>query len=290
MGKGYDYVWLIDADVLCDPTTLQSLLDAADSDRQIVSGVYWTNWSRPTGLEQEIQHAGPQVWLVHPYGLSGRGWSEAEFREALITRQRVRVWGLGACTLVPKSAIEKGVCFHKTVQLPGGPMAEGEDRQFCAMATRNHYELIADAWPDIYHAYHTDEYDQIPAQLERLTRPDGPVGSSWLASVVVRNLEVPSAPPQHLRGRIGGMGLLPQLEEALLRMKVGDSRLIRTVFPAHWPEAQLRNQTMTIHLSLLDAKPFAVPPVIERELFVGSGRVIDQTTLTAIQCESVANG
>ena len=135
-----------------------------------------------------------------------------------------------------------------------------------------------------------DEYDQIPAYLERLNRPETTVGSGCLVSIVVRNLEVPSAPPQHLRGRIGDLGLLPQLEEALLRMKMGDSRLVRVVFPSHWPEVNLRNQTMTIHLSLLDTKPFGVAPVIDTELFVGSGRTIDQTTLTVAQCEDVANG
>src|SRR5574341_1401347 len=50
----FDFVWLVDADVLCDPYTLQSLLDSADSQlainhgvpAPIVAAVYWTRWQR----------------------------------------------------------------------------------------------------------------------------------------------------------------------------------------------------------------------------------------------------
>ena len=57
---GFEGLWLIDADVLCDTTTLQSLVDC---EVPIVAGVYWTHWNRPGPGSTEVVHAGPQVWL-----------------------------------------------------------------------------------------------------------------------------------------------------------------------------------------------------------------------------------
>ncbi len=66
-----DYVWLCDADVICDTTTLASMLAVA---QPLVTAVYWTHWSQ-RGTETRKIHAAPQVWLRHPYELAGHGYA-----------------------------------------------------------------------------------------------------------------------------------------------------------------------------------------------------------------------
>lgn len=288
--NGYDAIWLVDADVLCESWTLQSLLD---SRAPIVSGVYWTFWSKRSELDAVWQHAGPQVWLRHPYTLSGRTWTEAGFRQALIDRQRVQVWGLGACTLISRAALEKGVSFAKVAELPPGPMSDGEDRHFCARADNLHIEMVADAWPDIYHAYHTDEYDQIDQMMGRLARPSTVVKPEKgdLISAVLTNLESPTTPPQWIRGRLGFLKVLPEVEEALVGLTPGERALERVHFPMHYPDQKLRGRTLTVQIDLLDAKPFRLPPTIDQELVVGSlGKAIDATTMTTDQLNDILEG
>lgn len=284
---GFDYLWLVDADVLCDPYTLQSLLDCG---MPIVSGVYWTQWTRHQPNDAQIQHAGPQVWLSGSYGLSGWGWTESEFRQALIDRQLVKVSGLGANTLFTRDVLKKGIRFSRWTQLAPGPMSEGEDRQLCARAKAMHIPLHADAWPDIYHAYHPAEYDQIPSMLKRLSGEHGSPEVGWLTSIRLKNMEIMNAPPVWIRGRFGMLPVLPQIHEAIAKLSPGERTLVRAVFPASWPEDPLRGRTFVVEVSLLDAKPYSIAPVIDRELFVGgaSGSYCDQTTLTEEQCNVIA--
>ena len=291
-----DYLFLVDADVLCDPHTLQSLLDA---DAPIVSAVYWTNWQRAQAGSTAFQHAGPQVWLRHPYYLDDERYSEAEFRERLVERQRTRVRGLGACTLIRADALRAGVSFAHVDALPPGPMSEGEDRHFCARAQRLHIPMVAEPWPDVYHAYHVAEYGDIPAQMARLAEahPTRPV----LGTLVNAKLELLEPvsdalgrqmmlSPKYVRGRLGCLPVLPQIEEAVVTLARGDSAIIRVAYPAHFPLDWLRSQTRLMRVTLLDCKVARFAPVIQRELFMGStGRWLDSTTLTEQQVRELLN-
>lgn len=286
-----DYIFLIDADVLIDPWTLQALLD---SEAPIVSAVYWTNWQRALPGSTDFVHAGPQVWLRHPYHLDDERHTEAEFREALIRRSRIPVRGLGACTLINVAALKAGVNFSRVDGLPPGPMAEGEDRHFCARAQRAHVLMVADAWPDVYHAYHPAEYGSIPDMMARLARkPVERPKVGDLVSIKVEPLEpVPDSTgrmfmvsPRFVRGRLGCLPVLPQLEATAASLRCGDSRITRVMYPQHYPLDFMRNQTRLFRVTLLDAKPYSFAPVIDRELLVdaASGRVLDSTNFTAAQ-------
>ena len=321
LDENYDYLWLVDADVLCDPFTLQSLLDSADVEHHridpsayrgpIVSGVYWTQWSKQSEEDAEHQHCGPQVWLRHPYEVSGRGWTAQSFREALVQRQRIRVWGLGACTLIPAHALRKGASFSRMGDLPPGPMSDGEDRHFCHRADNLHLELVADAWPDIYHAYHPSEYDRIPEMLERLERvqyalPGGPnsdvnvfhLGTGYakpgdLVSLRISNLELNVAlETQYIRGRLGVLNLLPELEEALHELPIGESKLVKAHYPVHAKNPQLRNQSFVMRVTLFDAKPFGLAPTIDEEVLLGgkSKKVIDCMAYDQKQVDEMVDG
>ena len=160
-----DYIFLADADLILDRTTVRSLLA---SNMPIACAVYWTHWQKAPS-EELVVHAGPQVWLRHPYQLDGRGMDEAEFRRRLMNRELVQVWGQGACTLIRREIVEAGVNFSPAPEVPLVGMMAGEDRHFCIHAERRHIPMGADAWPDIYHIYHLpDDQTHIPAMLARL--------------------------------------------------------------------------------------------------------------------------
>lgn len=296
---GFDALWLVDADVLCDLSTLQSLVD---TETPVVAAVYWTHWQKPVAGTQTV-HAGPQVWLRHPYLLSGHGYSEAEFRAALISRSLLRVWGLGACTLFHRSALEKGVSFAPVPEgLPPGPMSDGEDRHLCERARRLHLPLFADAWADVWHCYHPEQIAELDTWVARLSapHPETPAFGD-LVSVRLDLLEPvphPTRPnqlqqlgPQFARHRLGAGAFLPEIEEALAGMRVGDRRLLSLHFPAHYEYETLRAQQRLVSVTLLDAKPYRVPPTVDRELFVGraTGQWIDATAQPLASVEDLVS-
>jgi hypothetical protein len=176
-------------------------------------------------------------------------------------------------------------------------MADGEDRHLCERARRLHLPLLADSWPDIYHAYHPAEYADIPAQLARLNRPScetPPASGDFVSCKLEVNEPVPHPQnpvqlqyvgPQYVRGRIGSLEVLPELEEALASMTVGERRIVHLHYPAHYEYGPLRGQSRIVTVTLLDAKPFVLAPVIEREVLRGrtSGALKDVTELTEHQ-------
>jgi hypothetical protein len=282
-----DAVWFVDADLLLDPRTLVALRAVR---QPIVCGVYWTRWHKPTA--DTVIHAAPQVWLTHPYGLSGRGRDEAEFRRRLIERQLTQVWGQGACTLIDIAAIKKGVDFSVVPDLPTDGMWAGEDRHFCVRAERLHIPMFADPWPDIFHAYHLpDQIAEIDGQLARMAvpRPEFPrVGD--LVNLTLEALEpVPGhrglthVGPQPVRGRLGGMKLMPDLEDAVLGMRSGDDRIVAMHCGLDHPLEYFRGRRRLIRVTLHDHKPYRFAPVIENEVFVSQRNPVvwmDQTQMT----------
>ena len=267
-----DAVWFVDADLLCDRTTLWSLYHAQ---APIACGVYWTRWHR-TAPESRPLPSGPQVWLRHPYELSGRGMEEAEFRRALAERALTSVAGQGACTLVRKEVWEAGVSFRPAEGVSQEGMMAGEDRHFCIHAERRHIPMIADPWPDIFHIYHLpDDLAKVPAMRERLgaEHPRGPKIGDWV-SILLQPMEpVPqpngqaaTIPAYPARGRLGGMPLLPDLEAAIPTMQRGEERIVKAACGLDNPIPQYRNQKRLFRITLLDCKPFGYPPVLEEDL------------------------
>jgi FKBP-type peptidyl-prolyl cis-trans isomerase (trigger factor) len=89
------------------------------------------------------------------------------------------------------------------------------------------------------------------------------------------------APTQHVRGRIGQVVLHPELEQALLSMERGETRIVRVHFGLDYPFAPYRGKAKLIRLTLIDHKPFGFPPVIEDEVFQNDiGGYLDTTTIT----------
>jgi hypothetical protein len=267
-------VWFCDADLICDRTTLWSLYHA-QTHAPITCAVYWTRWNHTTPK----QPAAPQVWLRHPYQLDGRGMEEAGFRAALQQRDLTPVWGQGACSLIARSVWEAGVTWSPAEGVPQEGLMAGEDRQFCIHAERRHIPMLADPWPDIYHIYRIPEdAERAGVFLGRLgTADEGSPGFGDLVSIHSQPLEPYPQPngtvihvgPQSLRGRLGVLPLLPDLEQALYGMKRGEVRIVKAKIPLHWEIPQVRGQERLFRLTLIDHKPFMYPPVLEDDLRVG---------------------
>ena len=284
--NGAEGAWLADADLIMDRTTFGSLwaLEAP-----IATAVYWTHWTR-RGTETRKIHAAPQVWLRHPYGLEGRGFDEATFRQRLLDRQLVKVPGYGACTLIRRQALEADANFDYLPDVPLVGLMAGEDRHFCLRAERLHIPALADPWPDIFHIYHLPEdAEQIPTMAGRLARfPLLRPHLGCLVSLRLQPLEpVPHSSgwtmlaPQYIRGRLGALVLMPELEEAVYGMNRCTELTIPVHFPTSHPVAYYRGKRRLIRVKLVDCKFMGFPPVVENELLIGaSGKHwLDTTTL-----------
>lgn len=290
-----DAIWLADADLILDRTTLTSLWAV---EKPIACAVYWTHWQK-AGRETQQPHAAPQVWLRHPYILDGRGMEEWEFRAKLVNRELTRVWGQGACSLIRTPVVQAGISFDliPEPQLQVGMMAF-EDRHFCIRAERAHIDMWAEPWPDIFHIYHLpDDLQRVEQMVARLSAVH-PARAGFGDAVSLRldalepfpqpNNQWYRPPGQFLRGRIGALPLLPELEEAVLDMDRGSERIVPVHVPLHYPLPYMRGKRRLIRVQLLDVKPYGFAPVVEQELIVGkSQRAVDSATLSSKQIEGM---
>jgi hypothetical protein len=241
----FDAILYVDSDLVLGPETVASLVHAS---KDIVSANFWTSWSPGTPPL-------PQVWLRHPYELSGKGVTQEEFLRSLDHRQLVPVGGLGALTLIRERVFDK-VSWAKVLGLPTDGMWQGEDRSFCINATRNHVELWADAWPDVFHVYRPSHLTLVEGWAARLPeRPETPklgdLVSFALEAIEERELH---GRREHIRGRLGAIRVLPEIEDALGSMKRGESRVVKVAFPVWWKVESYRAASRNVLVRLLDVK------------------------------------
>ena len=153
----FDYIFLIDSDLVVHP---QTLLHLASANCEIISEVFWTSWQEGT-MEM------PQVWLYDMYEFtSDKSLSQEaktqkchDFIHMLKNAKGFYpVGGLGACTLVSKSALAKGVSFEKIYNLTFW----GEDRHFCIRAAALGIKLIASTYYPPLHIYRDSDLERVP--------------------------------------------------------------------------------------------------------------------------------
>ena len=152
--ENFDYLFLIDSDIVLNPKTIKRLLSL---DKEIVSNIFWTKWN-PSSEEY------PQVWLKDTYTLYNIEPREyitneeanlrmSEFLSKLRIPGTYEVGGLGACTLISRSALEKGVNFNPIYNLSFW----GEDRHFCVRAAVLGIQLYVDTMYPAYHLYRKED-------------------------------------------------------------------------------------------------------------------------------------
>ena len=162
--EGFDYLFLIDSDILLRPETVRHLISR---ERDIIAEVFWTKWTE-NAVEQ------PQVWMSDFYNQfekkPGEKLTQKEEKSrtfAFFKKLKVpgvyEVGGLGACTLISKAAIEKGVSFARIDNLTFW----GEDRHFCVRARVLGVGLFVDTQ---YPAYHVFRPSELPGGLEFLNK------------------------------------------------------------------------------------------------------------------------
>lgn len=147
---GYDYLFLVDSDLVLHPATLKHLIS---TQKDIISEIFWTSWY-PCSPEL------PNVWLYDKYDMVRRERGETltkeeeerrvqEFLDQLRVPGIYEVGGLGACTLISRKALLAGVSFSEIRNLT----LWGEDRHFCVRALALGLSLWVDTHYPAYHIY-----------------------------------------------------------------------------------------------------------------------------------------
>lgn len=156
--QNYDFIFFVDSDLILNPNTIQHLVSL---NLDIVSEVFWTKWT-PESIEL------PQVWLYDHYELVPRARNEQITQEEahrrlfslLDTLRRpglYEVGGLGACTLISKNALNKGVNFSEIKNISFW----GEDRAFCIRAQALGLQLYASTYFPPLHLYRDSDIDKV---------------------------------------------------------------------------------------------------------------------------------
>lgn len=163
----YDYLFFIDSDILLHPKTIIRLIEAQ---KDIISEVFWTDFG---GTGQEL----PQVWLQDEYNFYYKDMEApsvddihrtiTNFLSSLKIPGVYEVGGLGACTLISKKALEKGVNFSRIKNLSFA----GEDRHFCVRAAALGLGLYVDTHYPAFHIYRDSDISRIPGFLEAIDKP-----------------------------------------------------------------------------------------------------------------------
>lgn len=155
---GYDYLFLVDSDLYLHPKTITHLVK---QNKDIVSEVFWTKW------EPNLAPM-PQVWVADQYKLFFARREETldeeevkrrmqEFLDMLKKPGIYKVGGLGACTLISRNALLKGVSFSEIYNLS----LWGEDRHFCVRAVALGLELYADTHFPPFHIYRESDLEEL---------------------------------------------------------------------------------------------------------------------------------
>lgn len=156
--KGYDYLFLIDSDIVLNKQTVLHLISR---NVDIISNVFWSQWNINYALE-------PQVWLQDEFNCFIRDWDKdisdgekwqkkVDFFAKLRVPGIYEVGGLGACTLISKNAIEKGARFKLIENLSFW----GEDRHFCIRAGALGIKLYVDTVYPAYHIYREEYLNRV---------------------------------------------------------------------------------------------------------------------------------
>lgn len=149
--QGFDYLFLIDSDIVIDKRCVLQLLS---NNVDIVSNVFWTQW-RKNGILT------PQCFWIPDIYIQDKAFNvRMTFEEAHAIRMGMveelkspglyKVDGLGACTMISRRALEMGVSFKEIPNL----RIPGEDRPFCIRAGALGIDLYMDS---TYPAYHINK-------------------------------------------------------------------------------------------------------------------------------------
>lgn len=184
--KEYDYLFFIDSDIVLHPKTLDRLISV---DKEIVANIFWTKWNPQV---EEL----PQVWLKDAYNLYSHTSNDnitqaevqrrtSEFLQMLRKPGTYKVGGLGACTLISRSALLKGVNFNPVYNVSFW----GEDRHFCIRAAVLGIQLWVDTYYPAYHIYRTENLEGLPAFKASIPKRDTEILGAKLLDKIIAGVQ-----------------------------------------------------------------------------------------------------
>lgn len=155
---GYDYLFLIDSDLILHPDTLLHLIGTG---KDIISEIFWTQWQPNTMLQPQVwMHDEYNQWEIHPGEQLSPEEIQRRFFAFLQKMQQPGIYevgGLGACTLISSSALSSGISYDRVRNISYW----GEDRHFCIRAAALGFPLFVDTHFPALHLYRDSDLDLV---------------------------------------------------------------------------------------------------------------------------------
>ena len=190
--NNYDYLFFVDSDLVLHPNLIEHL---KTTNKDIIAEIFWSQWHNDRPLE-------PNVWLFDEYDLVPKKLGEElaekemdircnQFLNQLKNPGVYEVGGLGACTLISRDALVKGVSFKPIKNLT----IHGEDRFFCIRAAVLGIDLFVDTHYPAYHIYREKDLDGVQDYVKgyeadlKFVRQCKEQGNKITLSMIVKNEE-----------------------------------------------------------------------------------------------------
>lgn len=157
--NNYDYLFLVDADLVLHPNTLTHLVG---QNQHFIFTVFWT-------LFFGAAYHKPNAWDFHSWVYKG-----TETILKLSKKGTYIVGGGGACTLISNEVLKKGLTFDRLPSLD----FQGEDRHFCTRAQALGYDVMVDTNYPAYHIFMEDQCEEAKKWYENGANPD--FFAAWL--------------------------------------------------------------------------------------------------------------
>ncbi|MFC6653846.1 glycosyltransferase family 2 protein [Paenibacillus rhizoplanae] len=155
---GYDYLFLIDSDLILHPDTLLHLIGTG---KDIISEIFWTQWQPNTMLQPQVwMHDEYNQWEIHPGEQLSPEEIQRRFHAFLLKMQQPGIYevgGLGACTLISSSALSSGISYDRVRNISYW----GEDRHFCIRSASLGLPLFVDTHFPALHLYRDSDLDLV---------------------------------------------------------------------------------------------------------------------------------
>lgn len=142
--KNYDYLFLLDSDLLLNPDTLEHLVSCS---KDIIAEIFWTRFEQTSNSNKW-----PNAWSYDFFLF------DQKFLDALKTAGVYKAGMLGACTLLSKKALKVGVRFAELKNIS----MWGEDRHFCVRAAALGLKMYVDTYYPPLHLYFDSDLKDIP--------------------------------------------------------------------------------------------------------------------------------
>lgn len=161
--NNYDYLYLIDSDIVVDK---RSLLHLISRNVDIVSNVFYTQWIpngplRPQCFWIPSLHSKYESFTAGP-SHEKISQIEMDFYAKIRVPGIYKVDGLGACTLIKNESLKRGVSFKSIPNLS----VYGEDRDFCIRAGALGIDLYLDTVYPAYHIYREEYLSRVDEFVE----------------------------------------------------------------------------------------------------------------------------